>query len=534
MDHRSDDLFVVDAEQAVKELAQYGAGTSELRLDRLVGSLAYFASVLLSIGLELEAAFASEFALAIPTMDEGDGRRTARDFAALVQEQLDAIRLRQAVCDHQDALDRLRLRFEHPQDLLRSASTPPADRQVMDQAARTIAAIDELAARLLVAAVPPNSDASNVLVGGTKAEVSSGTQLMFHEMQPDPDGEDTDDSLRNQDGVRSVAEPPEPCVPEVAPIESESLTGGVSERARMEASAPHITTNDPFGQTEPLTAENDVEYREPTVFPSDADVLVAVIPDERYITEAVEQSDSKAAPQSIRPVQSSVLEAVFGDRYEKRRIDALFSKALKAAVNGSWANGFSSLVEAIDELDQVAFADTVPNTYKVSGQATVRVQPQLAHCIVEELIQLGQVASLELSSVASTLLLSIHFEQAVRSDRMARIAARCAGRIEISANQLHLRLVLPASSRLLRVMPLKLDDCWVAASWAQYLDVVHESARGTEVKLLLGDVPDRILVKDLGLVSVGVRFELPPFLRRRDRFRGLVMLADGQLLPLLG
>ncbi len=83
-------------------------------------------------------------------------------------------------------------------------------------------------------------------------------------------------------------------------------------------------------------------------------------------------------------------------------------------------------------------------------------------------------------------------------------------------------------------MPLKLHGNWVAASWAQYVDMQQDQNRRIEVKLSFGDVPDRMIVDELGLVTVAARFDLPDLLRKRDRFRGVVMLSSGQVLPLLG
>ena len=62
----------------------------------------------------------------------------------------------------------------------------------------------------------------------------------------------------------------------------------------------------------------------------------------------------------------------------------------------------------------------------------------------------------------------------------------------------------------------------------------QDQNRRIEVKLSFGDVPDRMIADELGLVTVAVRFDLPDLLRKRDRFRGVVMLSSGQVLPLLG
>lgn len=543
MDHRSDDLFVVDAEQAVKELAQYGAGASELRLDRLTGSLTYFASVLLSIGLELEAEFATDYSVAISTMDEGDGRRTARDFANLVQEQLDAIRQQQAYADNREAFDRLRLRFEFSEELRPDPRVPAVDRHMVDRAVKTIAAVDELAARLLMDIVPSKHDTA--FDGEPVALTGTGPNTQ----DSDPENQDLNEvpltvglmTAHDQRHDNQYQATSDLAVGGLR-IDIDSMFEAAAEQGRTEEIGQGLT-----GSTEKIecVTSTDVELTIDEVFGHEEDharVDATTAPSETEVNPTASELEGKdqnlpipsALQRSSPIVQLSTPDSARSNRFEKNRIDALFSRALKVASTGPWVSGFSSLIEAIDELDQIPFVDALPSTFEVFGQRSVRVHPELVRFVVDELSLLGQFPSIGLSSASSTLSISMSFDQPVRSDRMARIVARCAGRIESNPGENHWRLVLPASLRLLRVMPIKIDDYWVAASWAQYLDVVQESAKGIEVKLLLGDVQDRIVAKDLGLVSVGVRFDLPVFLRRRDRFRGLIMLSDGRLLPLLG
>jgi hypothetical protein len=236
-----------------------------------------------------------------------------------------------------------------------------------------------------------------------------------------------------------------------------------------------------------------------------------------------------------RPSKHTVLQQEVELRKVARiGIDSVFAKALKLASHGTWPDGLSSLLESVDELDQVYFAEQLSPSFQLSGRSLAKANQHLARCVAAELLQTSQSPSIEITFVASTLLLSIFFEQPAKPDRMARLAAMFAGRLESSANNTHWRLVLPASSRLLRIMPLKLHGNWVAASWAQYVDMQQDQNRRIEVKLSFGDVPDRMIVDELGLVTVAVRFDLPDLLRKRDRFRGVVMLSSGQVLPLLG
>lgn len=495
MDLRPDELFFVDAEQAVRELDQYGSGASDLRLDRLVASLHYFESVLVSIGLEAEAAFSGDFAIAIATMEEGDGRRTVRDFATLVQAQLDAIRQQKLPVNNDDDLDRLRLRFEPMSIAPKELSAP--DRLVLDHASRTIAAVDELAANLLRAVKPqtPNDPQGS---GETPFEVGTDSQVKNHEPAISGGG---------------VGELMEQSFAECSQIDGESIV------------EPGLACLQPAGDESSSVGEGQ----------EDGAIDELQVPDSgRFMNRSNSILMAEGAPTQHAQDDERVHLLQLGKTFARSSADALFTKALKVVSTGTWPNGFSSLIEAIDELDQIHLVEQLPDSWTVTGKRAACVNYSLAKVLEDELKLLGQTPTIEVASVACTLLLTLQFDQPARSDRMARLAARFAGRLENSGNNSRWRLVLPASSRLLRVMPLKLHTEWVASSWAQYLDM-HQSHTGQiEVKLLLGDVPDRIVVQELGLLSVGVRFDLPAFLRKRDRFRGVVMLSDGRVLPLLG
>jgi hypothetical protein len=483
MDHRSDDLFVVDAEQAVLELAQYGACTTELGLDRLTGFLEYFASLLHSIGLDAEADFSLDFARSIPTMDEGDGRRTARDFADLVQAQLVAIRQQQAGGDNREALERFRLRFAVIGSNEQVAQVQES--KVIDHATRTIAAVDELAANLL----------------------------------------------------RQVAQYETTRVELPKPITTTSpFVGDLSEASHadmptaLESSAELVRDTDEERSSEGSVDDSDQHESKPSA-PFTLDDQGETLED----LGKLQPTSNDFQGLRERPSKHTVLQQEVELRKVARiGIDSVFAKALKLASHGTWPDGLSSLLESVDELDQVYFAEQLSPSFQLSGRSLAKANQHLARCVAAELLQTNQSPSIEITFVASTLLLSIFFEQPAKPDRMARLAAMFAGRLESSANNTHWRLVLPASSRLLRIMPLKLHGNWVAASWAQYVDMQQDQNRRIEVKLSFGDVPDRMIVDELGLVTVAVRFDLPDLLRKRDRFRGVVMLSSGQVLPLLG
>jgi hypothetical protein len=79
------------------------------------------------------------------------------------------------------------------------------------------------------------------------------------------------------------------------------------------------------------------------------------------------------------------------------------------------------------------------------------------------------------------------------------------------------------------VVPLRLEEHWIAVSWAQYLGL--DIATQREAQLRLGEQTDRLRVVEAGAAVVGVRFDLDPAVRRRERYRGLVLTPASQWLP---
>ena len=121
--------------------------------------------------------------------------------------------------------------------------------------------------------------------------------------------------------------------------------------------------------------------------------------------------------------------------------------------------------------------------------------------------------------------------------------------MEVDASKLRLRLVIPASARLLRVVPFEVAGRWIAVPWAQLINADEEKGsnplnlrqherdlaeRRLDVRLSIGDESDRISATEMGQTMVGVRFDIPRNLRRRERYRGLVLVPDGRLFPVYG
>ncbi|NCV86384.1 MAG: hypothetical protein EBW14_11045, partial [Oxalobacteraceae bacterium] len=92
MHDRLEDLFILDAEQAARELLIYGEGRSELPIDRLRGTTEYLAPLLQSCGLLRHADACMLFAGLFEVADEGQIKRLVREFSELLIQSLDALK----------------------------------------------------------------------------------------------------------------------------------------------------------------------------------------------------------------------------------------------------------------------------------------------------------------------------------------------------------------------------------------------------------------------------------------------------------
>jgi hypothetical protein len=212
-------------------------------------------------------------------------------------------------------------------------------------------------------------------------------------------------------------------------------------------------------------------------------------------------------------------------------IDAAFRKALRLAHEGPWTQGMTTLLESIDVLDHVDLRVALPTELQLVGNHEILVQPTLANMLSEELRQ-ARVAGLgDAMLVSQTLILAIQLDRFLPSDRLAKELAIQGGRIEVDTALKRWRIVVPASVRLLRVTQLQVDGAWIAVPWAQFLGIEGKASR-QEAQLCLGNEADKLRIDALGLVSTGVRFELARALRRRERYRGVVMLATSDCLPI--
>ena len=200
MNDRPDELFLIDVDQEAKELAQYGAGAAELSSDRLTASLHYVSSLLISVNLHAHASFASSFARGAKRMEEGEARRTARDFAEILRRGIEAIRSDNQSDHDQDIPESLWERLPEAfrvdaapassalLDLERSDQTKPRSGSgVFEDAARTLAAADEFAALLRtrsLAATAVTSPASHA--SGLSRDISDDADRFAPEESSEP------------------------------------------------------------------------------------------------------------------------------------------------------------------------------------------------------------------------------------------------------------------------------------------------------------------------------------------------------------
>ena len=495
MDDRPDELFLIDVDQEAKELAQYGAGAAELSSERLTASLHYVSSLLVSLELHAHASFASSFARAARRMEEGDARRTARDFADSLRRRIEAIRtdnqdestdldLPESLWDRLPQTYRAGMAGKHAGDAIGDIpvrQVPSA--AVFEDAAKALAAADEFAALLRTRAslqrdVPTRADLGSS--AGLSDEISSteGSQ----------GGDVTGASalIEGHSGASAI---------------TEGFAGGSAH-------------DEAVSGANRLSDSVKVE-----IAPSE-DIRVGFSGQGRGIL---------SAEKPLSPTMSAA------------QVDECFRRAVRVAEGDleRWPTGMQALFDAIDELDRVRLQDAFPAQIQLLAGADARVSYSLAQSLVfalEEACPNHELEGLaEAMVVSHTLILSLQLTEPLLTSVMARFAANFSGRIENNLADKRVRLILPASRRLLRIVPLRLGEDWFAVPWAQFIGMEDSAFGGSRsVAVSLGDTPDRIRVDEVGLVSVGVWYELPKPLRHRDRYRGVALVSRGNPLPVFG
>jgi len=246
-------------------------------------------------------------------------------------------------------------------------------------------------------------------------------------------------------------------------------------------------------------------------------------------------------PQLQRRVQVEV--------FSSAKIDQAFRRALKLTESGPWLTGVGALLEALDDLDHLPLSLLQTPSFSLAAGASIRLQAELVASLADLFEQNRLRGMGDAILVAHTLILAIQLDAQVKLESLAKLAGAYGGRLEIDESKLRLRFVMPASARLLRVVPFEVAGRWIAVPWAQLINADEEkgtdplnlrqherdlAARRLEVRLSIGDESDRLSATEMGQTMVGVRFDIPRNLRRRERYRGLVLVPDGRLFPVYG
>jgi len=188
-----------------------------------------------------------------------------------------------------------------------------------------------------------------------------------------------------------------------------------------------------------------------------------------------------------------------------------------------------ALLESIDLLDHAPLAAVFPPHIALIRGAELRCQSELGLALGATLSALSASGIAQASLASSTLTLDVELDQTALVAPMERLLVRYAGRIEVDSRRNRWQILVPASVRLLRVVPLRLADHWIAVSWAQYLGLEDGGER--EAQLRIGDQLDRLRVVEASPAVVGVHFKLDDGLRRRERYHGLVLTPALQWIP---
>lgn len=510
MDDRPDELFLIDVDQEAKELAQYGAGAAELSSERLTASLHYVSSLLVSLELHAHASFASSFARAARRMEEGDARRTARDFADSLRRRIEAIRtdnqdestdldLPESLWDRLPQTYRAGMAGKHAGDAIGDIpvrQVPSA--AVFEDAAKALAAADEFAALLRTRASLQRDVSTRADLGSSEGLSSAGLLDEISSTEGSQGGDVTGASalIEGHTGASALIE------------------GHTGASAITEGFAGGSAHDEAVSGANRLSDSVKGE-----IAPSE-DIRVGFSGHGRAILSA-----EKPLSPTMSPAQ----------------VDECFRRAVRVAEGDleRWPTGMQALFDAIDELDRVRLQDAFPAQIQLLAGADARVSYSLAQSLVfalEEACPNHELEGLaEAMVVSHTLILSLQLTEPLLTSVMARFAANFSGRIESSLADKRIRLILPASRRLSRIVPLRLGEDWFAVPWAQFIGMEDSAFGGSRsVAVSLGNTPDRIRVDEVGLVSVGVWYELPKPLRHRDRYRGVALVSRGNPLPVFG
>lgn len=491
MDERNDDLFLIDAEQAAQEVLQYGLGQGEFSLERLTATTEYLTSLLWSIGSQAHGDVVEILTRHLNELDDVTARRTARDLANVVIEYVTALKSGNPLPDQMVALQQIRSRF------IESTSTK-----------ETLGLQD-----------------------ATEGKVATD-QNNKHRLN--------EDLLRNATAALNAVD------------QLASLLG---------KSAVQLSSPGTFLESSLATASNLPEVsgsRPPSISSSDDDVHVSSLARTGFGSDQESrQYDFANADEAIREVQASARSveterALHSDAFDpagtlsdfsvlfevtsKRSlsVDASFRKALAFQGTEAWRQGFLGMLEAIDHIDRIEARYCVPSPIAIRSDPQVLLGSAIGKAVYDFLGAIkSDVRAVEFNLSGHILVNSIEIQRPPDMPHLGLRAQALGGRVELDQAAGNLKLTIPASVRLIRLVPAGTGQREFAFSWAQVISQVKQS-EGFKIRLLVGDHLETFDVDHVGAPEVAVRYELPRELWRRDQYKGIALTAQGRFIPIYG
>lgn len=545
MDDRPEDLYLLDAEQAARELLLYGMGNSETGIEQLVATANYLSSLLLSLTRHDLANVALELSRSLPSFDEGKGRRAVRELGEIVLAEAEQMRhgaheKQSGWSENHDRLEKLALRLQdqrhlsntyegsldHQEGVLQADTQGPdngggavlqgqgaeSNKDLIADAFKAIQAVDSLATMISLSVGGGSTPSQGVRQQGMNGDRQGlGAQRLEVDQLAPTAGKPSEEQ-------RQLPDPNRPIRFKTDSVEQELASKGASlELARPFSEAP----------ADGLRPEN-VEPEFPAK-PSRRRRKTSA-------REAPAAAGSTTPPSTARSSQRSLSEReelAARALVSTSDVDHAFLQALRFIGEVQSSPSAMSLLEAIDQIDHLPLESVLPAELKLLGGVAPKVHHELASALGRELARCGVAGVVDATLSSHTLVLTIHLDRMLAAGSVAGCVGFHGGRIETDGVTRQWRIVLPSSTRLMRVVPLKFEGSWIAIPWAHFLGV-DGSAEALEARLLIGDEEERLRVTELGAASIAIRYELLQHLRRRDRYRGVVATASSEVLPLFG
>ena len=520
----TDDLFFVDAHTACRDLIEFAQSNPGMTLERIEGTVDYLLTLMPIVGLEPYIPSVKRFAATLPELEDGASRRFARDLGEWLTLCLEQIKqgetLERARDAHPELYERVKARSNQGPNTSNDANhtlgletvgeadseppIPPVASIPVDSTPVDLTPVDSIP----VDSTPVDSDFLEDAVRTIEA-VDALTEMMF----------------RGSSDRQESEQLPIEAIPDSPGFEEEgSWFEGVDEGIAHTSSEQEIPSEHDEDQT-----PTSLGYEETPPQPEPLETF----------TQPVQQAPlpqplataAKPLALSARSVASEPSPLSLA-RDLRLRVDDAFRRALKLLPDDRWPEGALGLLESIDVFDHVSLDHATPANFELIVGKEIRIDWELALGLKQSLKASQSEGLIEARLVAHTLLLSFKAETPVELSALADLCALYGGRVDVNSTGRQCRAVIPASKRLLRVAPVQVREEWIAVSWSQMISTGSvPGVRTIELQLRLGSDVDRLIIKELGMLQVGVFYPLHAEYRKRDRFRGVVRLPNGQSLP---